>query len=414
MDEFDAVVIGAGQSGLAASHHLARRGVDHAVLERATIGDTWISQRWDTFKLNTPGWSSRLPDDDGGPAPADEFATRDAFVAYLRRYADMHRLPMRTGVNVTAVEFASGGGFVVTADGSEPIRASAVVVASGSQRMPRIPAEAASVPASVTQIHSVAYRNPDGLPRGGVLVVGSAQSGGQITEDLLEAGRIVHLATSRVARVPRRHRGRDCFHWLGEIGFWEQTVAMLPNPAMHSWPQPIISGVGRYGHTLSLQYLAERGAHLLGRFRGAEDGRLRFADDLGANVAWADERSAAMVRAFDEWIARNGVDAPPAEIDEADRPHWNPAALHAPETLDLDDAGISTVIWTTGLRGDYSWLPPTAVAGGVPIQTGGLSPMPGLYFLGLPWQRNRASAIMRGAGADAASVADHLAGSAGA
>ena len=407
----EAVVVGAGQAGLAISYHLGRRGVDHVVLEQGRVGESWRSQRWDSFALNTPGWCSRLPDDEAGAGPADEFAHRDAFVAYLEWYAARRGLPIRSGVTVTSVEPVAGGGFAVRAHGSDPITAKWVVVAAGIQRVPRIPEVASSLPPAISQIHSVAYRNPAQLPTGAVLVVGSAQSGGQVAEDLLDTGRTVYLATSRVGRVRRRYRGRDCFAWLVRSGFLAQTVATLPNPAMQFAPQPIISGLGQYGHTLSLQFLAERGAHLLGHVSGASEGRLLLADDLGANIAWADARSAEANQMMDGAIARDGIDVPPAEFDPADAPHPNPGAVHSPASLDFDAAGISTVVWTTGVKGDFSWLPAGAVGPeGHPIQAEGVSPMPGLYFVGLPWQRNRASGIILGVDADAASIADHITG----
>jgi len=405
----DAVVVGAGTAGLAASQYLAKASVDHIVLERDRVGESWRSQRWDSFALNTPGWTSRLPGDATGAGPDDEFAPRDAFVSYLDRYAQAHDLPIRTGVTVTRAEPRADGGFVVHADGSDPIIARSLVVAAGTQRSPRIPDASSGLRASVTQVHSSAYRNPAQLPAGAVLVVGAAQSGGQIAEDLLDAGRSVYVSTSRVGRIPRRYRGRDCFGWLIDLGFLDQTVATLPDPAMQFAAQPIISGVGQYGHTLSLQHLAERGAHLLGRVSGAAGGRLTLTDDLGANIAWGDARSTDARRMIDAWIAKAGVDAPPPEPDPADAAHPDPESVHSPGRLDFDAAGISTVIWTTGVKGEFGWLPPTALASdGFPLHTQGISPVPGLYYLGLPWQRNRASGIIAGAAGDAAHVVDHL------
>ena len=409
MESVDALIVGAGQAGLATSHHLCRRGVDHVVLEQGRVGETWRSQRWDSFALNTPGWISRLPGDDEGAGPADEFAPRDAFVAYLQGYADRGRLPIRSGVTVTSVEPGSGGGFVVRANGSDPIRARTVVVAAGGQRVPKIPAAASARPPSITPIHNQAERNPAPLPPRAVLVVGSAQSGGQVVEDLLDAGRTVYLATSRVGRVPRRYRGRDIVGWLHDVGFMTQTVATLPDPAMQFAPWPIISGLGRYGHTLSLQFLAERGAHLLGRVRGVADGRLQLDDDLGANIAWGDARSADTTRLVDGWISRNGIDAPPADPDPADAPHPDPASVHSPEQLDLDAAGISTVVWTTGVAGEFGWLPPAVVGpDGHPLHAEGVSPLPGLSFMGFPWLRSRASGIIHGVDADAAFITERL------
>ena len=410
METVEVLIVGAGLAGLAISHHLGQRGVDHVVLEQGRVGETWRSQRWDSFALNTPGWISHLPGDERGAGPADGFAPRDVFVAYLADYVERRRLPIRQGVAVTSVEPDPVGGFVVQAADSEPVRANAVVVAAGMQRAPRIPAAASAIPPSIAQIHSLAYRNPAQLPPGAVLVVGSAQSGGQVAEDLLDAGRTVYLATSRVGRAPRRYRGRDIVAWLNDVGFLAHTVATLPNPAMQFAPWPIISGLGRFGHTLSLQLLAERGAHLLGRVSGAEGGRLLLTDDLGANIAWGDARSAELTRMIDGWIAGHGIDAPPPEPDPADEPHPDPASVHSPEQLDLCAAGISTVVWTTGVTGEFGWLPPATVGvDGHPIHADGVSPLPGLYFMGFPWLRNRASGIIFGVNADAAFIAERVA-----
>jgi putative flavoprotein involved in K+ transport len=407
----EAIVIGGGQAGLAMSHHLSRAGLEHVILERGRVGETWRSQRWDSFALNTPGRHSALPGDSEGAGPADGFAHRDDFVSYLDDYAHRAAVPVQTGVSVTEVRArATGDGFVVRTDGSEAREARAVVVATGLQRVPRLPPFAADLPRDVQQLHSSAYRNAAALPSGAVLVVGSAQSGVQVVEDLLEAGRMVYLATSRVGRLRRRYRGRDIVSWLFDIGFFSQAVATLPNPAMQFAPQPMISGVGPFGHTVSLQSLADRGVTLLGHVDGVDGGRLVLRDDLGANVAWADERSAEVNQGLEAAIARKRIDAAPLEADAADDPHPDPAALHSPTLLDLAGAGISTVIWTTGVTGDLSFLPPEAVSpDGRPSHTEGVAAIPGLYFVGLPWLRNRASGIIPGAGADAAFLVQHIA-----
>ena len=412
----EALVIGAGQAGLAISHHLSSEGIEHLVVERGRVGETWRTQRWDSFALNTPGWGSLLPGDVADTATADGFALRDAFVEYLDDYARRAAVPVRTGVRVAQVKARrSGRGFDVETDGSGRLAARAVIVAAGFQRVPRLPAAAADLPPDVTQLHSSAYRNPAALPAGAVLVVGSAQSGVQVTEDLLDAGRTVYLATSRVARMRRRYRGRDIFAWLLDIGFFDQTVAMLPDPALEFAPLPMISGLGPLGHTVSLPWLAERGATLLGHVDGVHGGRMLFRDDLGANIGWADARSADINRAIEAVIASRSMSAAPPEPDPVDEPHPNPARVHAPTALDLADAGIATVIWTTGVTADLSFLPAETIGpAGHPLHTDGVAAIPGLYFLGLPWQRNRASGIIAGTTTDAGilvgQIAAHLTG----
>jgi len=408
----DAIVVGAGPAGLAASWHLRRRGVSHVVLERGRVGETWRSQRWDSFTLNTPTWMSCLP---GGPAPGppDGFMSRDAWAAHLDDHARSAELPVRMGAEVTSLEARPDGTFAVRVGGPNPetVAARCVVVASGAQREPRTPALAAALPAGVLQLHTAAYRNPAQLPAGAVLIIGSAQSGGQVAEDLLAAGRTVHLATSRVPRVRRRTRGTDTLEWLVMDGWVDQTVASLADPALRFAPQPITSGVGRFGHTLSLQWLEERGARLLGHLRGIQRGRLLFDDDLGANVRFADEQSAMVNRRVEAAIAAGGRAAalPPLEDDPADRPHPNPAAIHAPTELDLERAGIDTVIWATGVTGRFDWLPPDLLdERGTPRHEDGTMPLPGLFVLGLPWLRNRGSGIIYGMDRDAAAVVERL------
>jgi len=409
----DAVVVGAGPAGLAASWHLGRRGVRHVVLERGRIGETWRTQRWDSFTLNTPTWMSRLPGGGADPGPPDGFVPRDAWIAHLDDYARRSGLPVRTGVQVTSLEVRPDGSFEVRVGGPRPetFVARCVVVASGAQREPRIPALATGLPAGVAQVHTAAYRNAGLLPAGAVLVVGSAQSGGQVAEDLLDAGRAVCLSTSRVARLRRRTRGRDTLEWLVPAGFFDQPAAALADPALRFAAQPITSGVGRLGHTLSLQWLQERGARLLGRLRGAEGGRLMFDDNLGANIRFADEQSAAANRQIAEALAGRGLDAtlPPLEDDPADRPHPAPETIHAPTTLDLERAAVGTVIWATGVSGRFDWLPPDLLdERGLPFHEDGAMHLPGLFVVGLPWLRNRGSGIVYGMDRDAAAIVDRI------
>jgi len=409
----DALVVGAGPAGLAASWHLGRRGVQHVALERGRIGETWRTQRWDSFALNTPTWMSRLPGRGGDPGPSDGFVPRDAWIAHLDDYARRSALPVRTGAEVASLASRPDGTFAVRLGGAsrETLVARCVVVASGAQLVPRIPALAAGLPPGVLQLHTAAYRNAGGLPPGAVLVVGSAQSGGQVAEDLLDAGRTVYLSTSRVARIRRRTRGRDTLEWLVPAGFFDQPVASLADPALQFAAQPITSGVGRFGHTLSLQWLAERGARLLGRLHGVDGGHLQLGDDLGANIEFADEQSAAANRQVAEGIAARGLDAilPPLEDDPADRPHPAPETVHGPTTLDLERAGIGTVIWATGVAGRFDWLPPSLLdERGTPRHEEGCTPVPGLYVLGLPWLRSRGSGIVYGMDRDAAAITDRV------
>jgi putative flavoprotein involved in K+ transport len=410
----ETIVVGAGTAGLAMSWHLARRGVDHVVLERGRVGETWRSQRWDSFCLNTPTWMNLLPGVRAGPGPRDGFLGRDAWVAHLEDYATDVTLPVRTGVEVTGLQVEVGGTFALDIRVSGPVeslRARSVVVASGTQRQPRIPSVAASLPPDVLQLHTSEYRSPAALPPGAVLVVGAAQSGGQVVDDLLAAGRTVHLATSRVARVRRRTRGRDTLEWLVPWGFFDMPVERLEDPAERWAAQPLTSGVGRHGHTLSLQWLEGRGARLLGHLRAIDGGRLTFDDDLGANIRFADEASAEVNRQIAARLAEAGLDAqlPSLEDDPADEPHPNADAVRGPTSLDLVKDGVSTVMWATGFAPRVTWLPPVLLdeRGGLRHQ-GGAAPTPGIFGIGYPWLRTRGSGIVYGMDRDAAAIADMI------
>ena len=329
----DCVVVGAGPAGLAASAALSERGVEHLVLERGRVGESWRTQRWDSFRLNTPGWMNQLL---GEQAP-DAYATGPEVVQRLDTLAA--DAPVHAGVRVERLAPTTGGYDLRTGDGS--IHAHTVVVATGDQNLPRIPALARTLADRVAQHHTADYRVPSQLPAGGVLVVGSAQSGSQIAEDLLAAGRRVVLATSPVGRLPWRHRGRDTIQWLVEAGFFDQRPRDLPDPSQLHAPQPILAAGGR---SLSLQALARAGATLVGRPVAVDRERIAFDSSAAANVDAGDAFAARVRATVDELIARRGLDAPPAEPDPTDAP----VALDPPEELDLRAEEVASVIWCTG------------------------------------------------------------------
>jgi putative flavoprotein involved in K+ transport len=400
----EAVVIGAGHAGLAVSKRLADAGVEHVVLERGDIGESWRSQRWDSFRLNTPSVINRLP---GDPAPAepDAFLARDAWIAHLESYVRTGSLPVRTHAAVTAVTTDGGDGFVVTIGDGTVIRARSVVVASGHINTPTLPAAARDIDPRIEVLTAAAYRRPTQLPPGAVLIVGSAQSGGQIAEDLREAGREVYLATGTVGRAPRRMRGRDTLAWLAESGWMTQRLADLPDPAAARLAQPLISGVGALGHTISLQALARDGVTLLGHFESASGTRLRFSDDLPQHVRFGDEAAARMRRHVDDYIQRSGLEAPPSEHDPADEAA-DPVRFTGPTALDLADRGVRSVIFSTGFRADFSWLRlPVLAADGSVAHDEGRAPVEGVWFVGLLWMRMRRSGIILGAMEDSAHIA---------
>jgi putative flavoprotein involved in K+ transport len=399
----DAVVIGAGHAGLAVSRRLVDAGVEHVVLERGRVAETWRSQRWDSFRLNTPSFLNRLA---GGPPAADPdgFLGRDEWIAELDTYA--RSLPVRTRANVTSVSADGNRGFVVTlGDDEEAIRTRSIVVASGIANTRKRPAAAQAIDRRIEVLTTGTYRRPSQLPPGAVLVVGSAQSGCQIAEDLLDAGREVFLATGRVGRAPRRLRGRDTLAWLAESGWMTQRPADLPDPAMMRAAQPQISGVGERGHTVSLQWLARRGVTLLGHFESADGTRLRFGDDLSEHLRFGDEGAAKFRQHVDDYIARRGIAAPWSDPDPADEPA-DAASFVALRELDLAERGVSSVIFSTGFVADYSWLRlPGVVADGSVAHQEGRGAVKGVWFIGLLWMRVRRSGIIFGAMDDSAHIA---------
>ena len=401
-EPIDTLVIGAGQAGLGVSRELRARGVEHLVLERGRIGETWRSQRWDSFALNTPAWMNRLPGD-APPDRPDDFVSAPQFVMDLQRYAFRQRLPIREGVSVHALARHPDGLRVQTDDGAFDARA--VVLASGGTCVPRVPAIGDGLSPSVLQVHTADYRTPDALPAGGVLVVGGGQSGVQIAEDLLRAGRQVHLATSAVGRMPRRYRGRDSFAWLADDGFFDET----PDRAMPG-PSPQISGAAG-GHTLSYQHLCGLGAVLVGGVAGMSGERVTFRDDLARNIRFADEASETFRSRIDAHIARVGAAAPDPEPDPADTP-WDRRVLpSSPRRLHLGRAGIRTVIWATGFSPATSFVrAPVLDERGKVLHRDGATALPGLFVVGQTWLRTRRSGTVYGVTADAPHVAGMVAG----
>jgi putative flavoprotein involved in K+ transport len=401
----DTVVIGAGQAGLAASYYLTQDGRDHVVMDRSRVGESWRTGRWDSFTLVTPNWTVRLP---GFPYDGDEpdgFMARDEVVEYLENYARSFNPPLRLGVEATSVERLPGGGGYVVETSSGPIEASNVIVATGMFQNPKIPSFASAVPDRVLQVHSSAYRNPEVLPPGTVLVVGSGQSGAQMAEELYQAGRQVYLSVGSAGRAPRRYRGRDITRWLDKIGFY-RTVDMLPSPRAKFGGSPHVSGKAG-GRTLNLHQFARDGVVLLGHLTGIEGVKVSLAPDLKESLAKADRFAADLKKAVDAYILKAGLDIPEEPPGDGElRDGYQAEVL---TELDLDSAAISTIIWATGYRFDFGWVRLPVVDGdGYPIQERGVTEYPGLYFLGLPWLYTVKSGLLSGVGADAAHVVEHL------
>ena len=395
--QIDTVVIGAGQAGLATSYHLTQSGREHVVLERGDVADTWRTKRWEGFYLNTPKWTQALPGHEyTGPEP-DAFASLEETIAYLDEYAASFAAPVRTGVEATSLRVA-GDGLEVEA-GDELLRATNVVIATGAYQEPTPPPAARNVPGEVLQLHTSEYQRPAQLPEGGVLIVGGGQSGCQIADELMQAGRPVSMSVGRCPWIPRRYRGHEIVRWLVDTGFTDQTVDTLPSPVARLACNPPVSG-NDGGHDCNPLWLEERGATLLGRLQELRGHTAVLAPDLEESLAFGAARLADLSALIDGHIAAEGLDVPSGEtLREL------PARRPAPELFDLRDTDVSTILWSNGYRPDLRWVEGLRVDDqGWPVQQRGVSEIPGLYFVGLHWLHKRKSSLLFGVGEDAEHV----------
>jgi putative flavoprotein involved in K+ transport len=399
-EDVGTLIIGGGQAGLAMSEHLGKRGMPHLVVERHRIAERWRSERWDSLVANGPAWHDRFPTLEFACEP-DAFATRDEIVAYFETYARKIAAPVRCGVEVTALHQEGSGFLAETSQGV--IAARNVVAATGPFQRPLVPA-AVPEEAGILQIHSCAYRNPAQLPEGGVVVVGAGSSGAQIADELVRAGRRVFLSVGPHDRPPRRYRGRDFVWWLGALGKWD---AKAVTPGMEHVTIAVSGAYG--GHTVDFRRLAARGITLLGRVEGCQGGALIIAPDLARNIAAGDRNCLSVLDEADAYAARNGLELP--QDPDARRLEPDPASVTDPVlSLDLARQGIGSIIWATGYALDFGWIKLDIFdEKGRPRHERGVSTVPGLYFLGLPWLSRRASPFIWGVWHDADHLAGHIA-----
>lgn len=404
MQRIDTVVIGGGQAGLAMSRSLARRGVEHVVLERGRVGERWRSERWDSLTLLTPRWLSRVSGGTDAEEDPHGFMTRPEVIRYLERYAEAGRAPVRTGVTVTSVERNGDGYRIDTCAGSWS--AKRVVIATGESQGAFVPAMARDLAGWIHQVMPTAYRNPDLLPEGGVLVVGASATGIQLAQELHASGRRVTLAVGRHTRLPRRYRGRDILEWFHVMGILDERTSEVRNLSA-SLDQPSMQLTGSADHrTLDLRILQSEGVRLVGRAEGAVGARMFFADELVETLAAADLKLAGLRMRIDGHIERAGLDSTVGPEEP-----FEPVPIpDAPASLDLRSAGIRTVLWATGFRRSYPWLRvPVLNASGEIRHEGGVTPAAGLYVIGLNFLRRRSSSFLAGVGADAEELAEHVA-----
>ena len=398
MESVEVAIVGAGQAGLATSWHLKQAGVEHVILEAGRLAETWRSRRWDSFCLVTPNWTAANLPGASMQADPDGFMPRDKLVEFFDGWAESFHAPVRPQCPVTALE-ADGEGFVLTV-ATGRLRARSVVVASGGYQRAHRPANADQLPASVAQLLAEDYRNPDALPPGGVLIIGSGQTGIQLAEELHNAGRRVILACGRCSWAPRHFGGHDVVWWVVNSGFWNRTPAMLPSPAARLLGNVQATGHGG-GRDLHFRVLREMGVELAGRYVGAEDSSVHFAGDLNQSLEASDNLTRVFRKFVDDLCRRDGLESgwemPP------------PLQMESRSKLDLEKEGVGAVIWTAGYRPDYSWVHfPVFDEMGFPVQVDGHTEVPGLYFMGVHFQRKAQSAVIYGAREDAEIVAAHI------
>lgn len=403
-EEIEVLVVGGGQAGLAMSRHLREYAIPHLVVERYRIAERWRSARWDSLVANGPAWHDRFPDLEFPSVDPDGFPSKEQVADYFVAYAQQIAAPIRCGVEVTSVRRNSARPGFRAETSHGPIEARFVVAATGPFQRPVIPPIAPPDSAIQLQIHSSAYRNPEQLPAGNVLVIGGGSSGVQIASELQRSGRDVYLSVGPHGRPPRRYRGRDYVWWLGVLGRWDAVAP--PSGAEHV--TIAVSGAGG-GTTVDFRALAATGIILVGRTTSFEHEKVQFAPDLAENIANGDADYLGLLDAADAYIALHGLDLPiePHAWDLGPNPR---CVTHPLLELDLAPAGVTSIIWATGYTADFDWLQVDAFdEDGNPKHHRGVSSERGVYFLGLPWLSQRGSSFIWGVWHDARYLAGHIA-----
>ena len=404
-----AVVVGAGHAGLAMSRCLTERSIDHVVLERGEVANSWKTERWDSLRLLTPNWQSRLPGYRYAGGDPDGYRTMPETVAYLERYAEVIAAPVQTKTAVTSVRRTEDGYTVSTNHGEWRTRI--VVLASGACNIASVPAVADAVPPTIATLTPTQYRNPQQLQQGSVLVVGASATGVQIADEIQRSGRPVTLAVGEHIRMPRVYRGRDIEWWMDAAGILDQRYDEIQDLA-RARNVPSLQLAGYPDHrTVDLNSLTAIGVKLIGRLAGVRDGKAQFSGALANHAALSDLKMNRLLDSLDAWAAANGVS------DTVGPPHrFEPTRIEAspPLSLDLNRGEIRTIVWATGYRPDYSWLDvPVFDRKGRIRHDGGAVDSPGMYLMGVQFMRRRKSALIDGAGDDARELSAHIAGSLG-
>jgi putative flavoprotein involved in K+ transport len=405
IEQITTVVIGAGHAGLAASRCLSARSIDHVVLERGEVANSWRRERWDSLRLLTPNWQGRLPGYQYDGADPDGYMTMGEVIEFISRFAAVSAAPVRTHTRVTSVKPTDRGYHVTTSSGDLSCRT--LVLASGACNVPSVPALRQAVPASLPCFTAFDYRNPSHLPEGGVLVVGASATGVQLADEIHRSGRPVTLSVGEHVRLPRMYRGRDVLWWMDASGVWNQRYDEVDDlTRARRLPSPQLVGTPKRT-TLDLNALTDIGVKLVGRWSAVRDGHALFSGALRNHVALADLKMNRLLDTFDEWAnTHEGAGGSPPERFEPTRAPAVPQL-----SLDLRTGEIRSILWATGFRPDYGWLDvPVLDDKGHLRHDGGIVDAPGLYALGLPVLRRRKSSFIIGAEADARDLIDHLVG----
>ncbi|MBL8103650.1 MAG: NAD(P)-binding domain-containing protein [Anaerolineales bacterium] len=397
MEKIETIIIGGGQAGLSTSYHLKQLGREHVVFEAADKpAHAWRDDRWDSFTLVTPNWTIQLPGARYDGNDPDGYLPKEEIVAYFEHYIEKYDLPVRFKTSVLEVaQLENGSGYQVKTSGGI-FQAKNVVIATGSFQKPKIPAYSANIPAEILQLHSGHYRNPNQLPNGAVLVVGSGQSGMQIAEELYQSGRKIYLSTGFAPRAPRWYRNRDVFAWLVDTGFFEQTPDKLPTLKARFGANPQLSGKDG-GHSLNLHQFARDGVALLGHIADAHSGKVKFKPDLKENLARTDKAEKDICAMIDKYIEANKFDAPQETLSELQDGY----SAEIITELDLKSANINTIIWAMGYAFDYNLVKlPVTDEDGFPVTQRGVTQYTGLYFVGMNWLSKRKSTLLLGVNED--------------